>query len=107
MRWQEERRGARLLSMFGMRAGRKQNCSSTYAQVREGKSELGLDLSATHLCHLNVPLVIIQTKMQGQDDLEPTVRIRELKKDRVNFVLENVDLACVCRVALCISWPFG
>ncbi|KDQ53495.1 hypothetical protein JAAARDRAFT_426464 [Jaapia argillacea MUCL 33604] len=26
-------------------------------------------------------------------DLEPTVRIRELKKDRVNFVLENVDLA--------------
>lgn len=31
--------------------------------------------------------------MQGQDDLEPTVRIRELKKDRVNFVLENVDLA--------------
>ncbi|KAF8893314.1 DNA-directed RNA polymerase [Infundibulicybe gibba] len=31
--------------------------------------------------------------MQGPDDLEPTVRIRELKKDRVNFVLENVDLA--------------
>lgn len=27
------------------------------------------------------------------DDLEPTVRIRELKKDRVNFVLGNVDLA--------------
>jgi len=26
-------------------------------------------------------------------DLEPTVRIRELKKDRVNFVLGNVDLA--------------
>ena len=26
---------------------------------------------------------------------EPNVRIRELKKDRVNFVLENVDLAYV------------
>lgn len=32
--------------------------------------------------------------MQSHDDLEPTVRIRELKKDRVNFVLGNVDLAC-------------
>jgi len=31
--------------------------------------------------------------MQAQEDLEPTVRIRELKKDRVNFVLGNVDLA--------------
>ncbi|RDB16969.1 DNA-directed RNA polymerase II subunit RPB3 [Hypsizygus marmoreus] len=31
--------------------------------------------------------------MQGHDDLEPTVQIRELKKDRVNFVLKNVDLA--------------
>lgn len=31
--------------------------------------------------------------MQNHDELEPTVRIRELKKDRVNFVLENVDLA--------------
>jgi hypothetical protein len=29
----------------------------------------------------------------AMDDLEPTVRIRELKKDRVNFVLGNVDLA--------------
>lgn len=38
--------------------------------------------------------------MQGQDDLEPTVRIRELKKDRVNFVLENVDLACVHSVVV-------
>ncbi|KAJ6625627.1 DNA-directed RNA polymerase [Mycena sp. CBHHK59/15] len=27
------------------------------------------------------------------NDLEPTVRIRDLKKDSVNFVLENVDLA--------------
>jgi len=26
-------------------------------------------------------------------ELEPIVRIRELKKDRVNFMLENVDLA--------------
>ncbi|KAJ6499282.1 DNA-directed RNA polymerase II, subunit 3 [Mycena sanguinolenta] len=32
--------------------------------------------------------------MQGtHSDIEPTVRIRDLKKDRVNFVLENVDLA--------------
>ncbi|KAI0305410.1 DNA-directed RNA polymerase [Multifurca ochricompacta] len=30
--------------------------------------------------------------MQVNDLLEPSVRIRELKKDRVNFVLENVDL---------------
>lgn len=29
-------------------------------------------------------------------DPEPVVRIRELKRDRVNFVLENVDLACGC-----------
>ncbi|KAK7472583.1 RNA polymerase II subunit 3 [Stygiomarasmius scandens] len=27
------------------------------------------------------------------DELEPTVRIRQLKRDKVNFVLENVDLA--------------
>lgn len=26
-------------------------------------------------------------------ELEPIVRIRDLKKDRVNFVLENVDMA--------------
>jgi len=31
--------------------------------------------------------------MQTFDDTEPVVRIRDLKKDRVNFVLENVDLA--------------
>ncbi|KAH7888740.1 DNA-directed RNA polymerase II, subunit 3 [Phlebopus sp. FC_14] len=31
--------------------------------------------------------------MQNYEDAEPIVRIRELKKDRVNFVLENVDLA--------------
>ncbi|KAJ7170537.1 DNA-directed RNA polymerase II, subunit 3 [Mycena crocata] len=31
--------------------------------------------------------------MQTTHDDEPTVRIRDLKKDRVNFVLENVDLA--------------
>ncbi|KAF9566757.1 RBP11-like subunits of RNA polymerase [Agrocybe pediades] len=30
---------------------------------------------------------------QLQDDLEPTVRIRKLERDRVNFVLGNVDLA--------------
>jgi hypothetical protein len=33
--------------------------------------------------------------MQSFEDTEPVVRIRDLKKDRVNFVLENVDLACV------------
>lgn len=31
--------------------------------------------------------------MQALDEQEPTVRIREVKKDRVNFVLEHVDLA--------------
>ncbi|KAG9316566.1 DNA-directed RNA polymerase II, subunit 3 [Chiua virens] len=31
--------------------------------------------------------------MQSFEDTEPVVRIRDLKKDRVNFVLENVDLA--------------
>jgi DNA-directed RNA polymerase II subunit RPB3 len=33
--------------------------------------------------------------MQANDVLEPIVRIRDLKKDSVNFVLENVDLAYV------------
>jgi len=31
--------------------------------------------------------------MQTHEEQDPTVRIRDLKKDRVNFVLENVDLA--------------
>jgi hypothetical protein len=31
--------------------------------------------------------------MQVNDLLEANVRIRELKKDRVNFVLENVDIS--------------
>ncbi|EMD37921.1 hypothetical protein CERSUDRAFT_50160 [Gelatoporia subvermispora B] len=31
--------------------------------------------------------------MQAPQTLEPTVRIRDQKSDRVNFVLENVDLA--------------
>jgi hypothetical protein len=34
-----------------------------------------------------------QLTMQVNDLLEPNVRIRELKKDRVNFVLENVDIS--------------
>ena len=47
---------------------------------------------------IKVPLIsrfpaYYSTVMQALDELEPTVRIRELKKDRVNFVLENVDLA--------------
>lgn len=29
-----------------------------------------------------------------QNDLEPTVQVRELKHDRVNFILDNVDMAC-------------
>ncbi|KAH7927153.1 insert subdomain of RNA polymerase alpha subunit [Leucogyrophana mollusca] len=31
--------------------------------------------------------------MQAYEDSEPIVRIRDLKKDRVNFVLDNADLA--------------
>jgi len=43
-------------------------------------------------CNLKITSFIIPI-MQVQEDLEPTVRIRELKIDRVNFVLGNVDLA--------------
>jgi hypothetical protein len=40
------------------------------------------------------PLFILdQVTMQVNELLEPNVRIRELKKDRVNFVLENVDIS--------------
>lgn len=48
---------------------------------------------------VNVSFIELPFIMQGHDDLEPIVRIRDLKKDRVNFVLENVDLACdhICR----------
>ncbi len=38
--------------------------------------------------------LLLFATMQSQDDPEPTVRIRDLKKDRADFVLENVDLAC-------------
>jgi DNA-directed RNA polymerase II subunit RPB3 len=31
--------------------------------------------------------------MQTYEDNEPIVRIRDYKQDRVNFMLENVDLA--------------
>lgn len=34
------------------------------------------------------------------EEVEPSVRIRELKTDRVDFVLENIDLACVFGVYL-------
>jgi DNA-directed RNA polymerase II subunit RPB3 len=37
--------------------------------------------------------------MQVNDLLEPNVRIRDLKKDRVNFVLENVDLSYALQLA--------
>lgn len=36
-------------------------------------------------------------------DADPIVRIREFKRDRVNFVLENVDLACVLSVG-CVGF---
>jgi hypothetical protein len=43
----------------------------------------------------NAPLILLASiTMQTHEELDPTVRIRDLKKDRVNFVLENVDLAC-------------
>jgi hypothetical protein len=29
-----------------------------------------------------------------QADLEPTVQVRDLKRDRVNFILDNVDISC-------------
>ena len=32
--------------------------------------------------------------LQMQTDLEPTVQVRDLKRDRVNFILDNVDMAC-------------
>jgi len=42
---------------------------------------------------LNLLLSSTIMNTQIQDDLEPTVRIRKLQKDRVDFVLGNVDLA--------------
>jgi hypothetical protein len=38
--------------------------------------------------------------MQVNDLLEPNVRIRELKKDSVNFVLENVDISYVSSLSV-------
>ena len=41
-------------------------------------------------------------------ELEPIVRIRDLQKDRVNFVLENVDMSYVVDIqARCAftHWP--
>lgn len=49
--------------------------------------ELQIKLPSKLALSLSFPI------MQAHEDLEPIVRIRDLKKDRVNFVLENVDLA--------------
>jgi hypothetical protein len=38
-------------------------------------------------------LLLHNSIMQTYEDSEPIVRIRDYKQDRVNFVLENVDLA--------------
>lgn len=49
-----------------------------------------------HFCYrllLDSSVRPLSLDMQTQEDVEPTVRIREVKKDRVNFVLGNVDLA--------------
>lgn len=43
-------------------------------------------------CNLKITSPIVPI-MQVQEDLEPTVRIRELKTNSVDFVLGNVDLA--------------
>lgn len=57
--------------------------------------ELGLNITYLdrYLDHINSSSHPIRRNMQVQEDVEPTVRIRELRKDRVNFVLGNVDLA--------------
>jgi hypothetical protein len=36
--------------------------------------------------------------MQALADKQPIVRIQNLEKDRVDFVLEDVDMGLVCRM---------
>jgi hypothetical protein len=45
------------------------------------------------MCWSEARSVVDKLTMQVNDLLEPNVRIRELKKDRVNFILENVDIS--------------
>ena len=42
--------------------------------------------------------------MQAVQELEPIVRIRDLKKDSVNFTLENVDLGCAVPPVRCLRF---
>ena len=46
-------------------------------------------------------------RVQANDDAEPIVQIRELKRDSVKFVLKNVDLAYGGRFSQCerIDYP--
>lgn len=58
------------------------------------KSHLGPPQSQARVGHRQ-----ITKQMQVNDLLEPNVRIRELKEDHVNFVLENVDLSYALQLA--------
>ena len=70
--------------------------------IRRIVSRIGRNIHDKQVYHIrgfprsivnNTRLDPFYSSEQTMDDLEPTVRIRELKKDRVNFVLGNVDLA--------------
>ena len=49
------------------------------------------------------PRLVSFLQMQSSVDAEPIVRIRELKKNSVNFVLQNVDLSFVSQPHLPLS----